>query len=66
MTRRRACRGGGHSPCKVSGWCMPTLGETVVVIGLGLIGLVTVQILRAKGCRVLGLDSRCREAGHRA
>jgi predicted dehydrogenase len=35
---------------------MPTLGETMVVIGLGLIGLVTVQILRANGCRVLGID----------
>jgi predicted dehydrogenase/threonine dehydrogenase-like Zn-dependent dehydrogenase len=34
----------------------PTLGETVVVTGLGLIGLVTVQLLRANGCRVLGLD----------
>lgn len=34
----------------------PTLGEAVVVIGLGLIGLVTVQLLRAHGCRVLGLD----------
>ena len=34
----------------------PTLGETVVVMGLGLIGLVTVQLLRAHGCRVLGLD----------
>jgi len=34
----------------------PTLGETVVVMGLGLIGLVTVQLLRAQGCRVLGLD----------
>lgn len=34
----------------------PTLGETVVVIGLGLIGLVTVQLLRANGCRVLGVD----------
>jgi predicted dehydrogenase len=32
------------------------LGETVVVTGLGLIGLVTVQLLRAHGCRVLGLD----------
>ena len=29
----------------------PTLGETVVVTGLGLIGLITVQILRANGCR---------------
>ncbi len=34
----------------------PTLGESVVVTGLGLIGLVTVQLLRAHGCRVLGLD----------
>jgi predicted dehydrogenase/threonine dehydrogenase-like Zn-dependent dehydrogenase len=34
----------------------PTLGEAVVVTGLGLIGLMTVQLLRAHGCRVLGLD----------
>jgi predicted dehydrogenase/threonine dehydrogenase-like Zn-dependent dehydrogenase len=34
----------------------PTLGETVVVTGLGLVGLLTVQLLRAHGCRVLGLD----------
>ena len=34
----------------------PTLGETVVVTGLGLIGLLTVQLLRAQGCRVLGID----------
>jgi predicted dehydrogenase/threonine dehydrogenase-like Zn-dependent dehydrogenase len=34
----------------------PTLGEAVVVTGLGLIGLVTVQLLRAHGCRVLGID----------
>src|ERR1044071_5725145 len=34
----------------------PTLGETVVVTGLGLIGLLSVQILRAHGCRVLGID----------
>lgn len=34
----------------------PTLGECVVVTGLGLIGLVTVQMLRAQGCRVLGID----------
>ena len=34
----------------------PTLGETVVVTGLGLIGLMTVQMLRANGCRVLGID----------
>ncbi|HFF9367451.1 TPA: bi-domain-containing oxidoreductase [Escherichia coli] len=40
----------------------PTLGECVVVTGLGLIGLVTVQLLRANGCRVLGIDfdsSKC-------
>lgn len=40
----------------------PTLGETVVVTGLGLIGLLSVQILRANGCRVLGIDfdsSKC-------
>jgi predicted dehydrogenase/threonine dehydrogenase-like Zn-dependent dehydrogenase len=34
----------------------PTLGETVVVSGLGLVGLLTAQLLRANGCRVLGLD----------
>jgi len=34
----------------------PTLGECVVVTGLGLIGLLTVQMLRAQGCRVLGVD----------
>ena len=34
----------------------PTLGETVVVTGLGLIGQITVQLLRANGCRVLGID----------
>lgn len=34
----------------------PTLGESVVVTGLGLIGLMTVELLRNHGCRVLGLD----------
>ena len=34
----------------------PKLGERVVVMGLGLIGLLTVQILKANGCRVLGFD----------
>jgi predicted dehydrogenase/threonine dehydrogenase-like Zn-dependent dehydrogenase len=34
----------------------PTLGEAVVVTGLGLIGQLTVQLLRANGCRVLGID----------
>lgn len=34
----------------------PTLGETVVVIGLGLIGLLTAQLLKANGCRIIGSD----------
>ena len=34
----------------------PTLGEHFVVIGLGLIGLLTCQILNAAGCKVLGCD----------
>lgn len=34
----------------------PTLGEAVVVIGLGLLGQLTVQLLKANGCRVFGLD----------
>jgi predicted dehydrogenase/threonine dehydrogenase-like Zn-dependent dehydrogenase len=34
----------------------PTLGEAFVVIGLGLIGQLTVQLLKANGCRVFGID----------
>ena len=34
----------------------PTLGESVVVIGLGLIGQLAAQLLRANGCRVFGVD----------
>jgi predicted dehydrogenase/threonine dehydrogenase-like Zn-dependent dehydrogenase len=34
----------------------PELGEIVAVSGLGLIGLITVQLLKASGCRVIGLD----------
>ena len=34
----------------------PTLGETIVVYGLGLIGLLCVQLLRANGCNVIGID----------
>ena len=34
----------------------PTLGESIVVSGLGVIGLLTVQLLIANGCKVLGLD----------
>ncbi len=43
----------------------PTIGETGVVVGLGVIGQLTVQILRANGCRVLGVDlqdSRVKQA----
>ncbi len=35
----------------------PSLGEAFVVTGLGLVGLMAVQILRANGCRVLGIDN---------
>ncbi len=35
---------------------VPTLGETFVVIGLGILGQLTAQVLRANGCRVIGLD----------
>ena len=34
----------------------PKFGETVVVIGLGLIGLITAELLIANGCRVIGID----------
>ena len=34
----------------------PTLGESVVVVGLGLIGQLAAQLLRANGCRVFGVD----------
>lgn len=34
----------------------PTFGETVVVFGLGLIGLLTAELLLANGCRVIGID----------
>src|SRR5690554_668428 len=34
----------------------PTFGETVVVVGLGLIGLITSQLLKANGCKVIGFD----------
>ncbi len=43
----------------------PTLGESVVVMGLGLIGLLTVQILKANGCRVHRLRSEPRARGAR-
>jgi len=34
----------------------PTLGETFVVLGLGILGQLTVQMLKANGCRVIGTD----------
>lgn len=34
----------------------PTFGETIVVIGLGLIGLITSELLKANGCTVIGFD----------
>jgi len=34
----------------------PQLGDRICVIGLGLIGQITVQLLKAAGCRVIGLD----------
>lgn len=34
----------------------PTLGETIIVIGLGLVGQLTVQLLKANGCSVIGID----------
>ena len=34
----------------------PTLGEAAVVIGLGLLGQITIQLLKANGCRVCGID----------
>lgn len=34
----------------------PTLGETFCVIGLGILGQITAQLLKANGCRVIGAD----------
>lgn len=34
----------------------PTFGETFVVVGLGLIGLITAELLQANGCNVIGFD----------
>lgn len=34
----------------------PTLGETFLVVGLGVLGQLSVQILKAAGCRVIGAD----------
>jgi predicted dehydrogenase/threonine dehydrogenase-like Zn-dependent dehydrogenase len=53
-----------HAPFAVTGaialqgirLLQPTLGENFMVTGLGLIGLLAVQLLKAHGCRVLGVD----------
>ena len=45
--------------------CEVNLGESVAVIGLGLMGILAVQMLKASGCRVVGFDpnpSRCKLA----
>ncbi len=34
----------------------PTFGETIVIVGLGLIGLITAELLLANGCNVIGFD----------
>jgi predicted dehydrogenase len=41
----------------------PAIGERFVVTGLGLVGLLTVQLLRAQGCAVLGIDPSARRRG---
>jgi predicted dehydrogenase/threonine dehydrogenase-like Zn-dependent dehydrogenase len=33
-----------------------TFGETVAVIGVGLVGVLAIQVLRAAGCRVIAID----------
>lgn len=43
-------------PCRAFVRPNVRLGETVAVIGLGLLGQITVQLLKASGCRVVGLD----------
>ena len=45
----------------------PQLGETIVVVGLGLIGLITCQLLQTNGCNVIGVDldqTKCDMAGY--
>ena len=44
----------------------PTLGETFVVIGLGLLGLLSAQLLRANGCRVIVYDLDAKRMEHAA
>jgi predicted dehydrogenase/threonine dehydrogenase-like Zn-dependent dehydrogenase len=38
--------------------CNPQLGESVAVIGLGLLGQITIQLLKINGCRIVGFDVR--------
>ena len=43
----------------------PTIGESIVVFGLGIIGMLSLQILKANGCRAIGIDNdqdRCKLA----
>src|SRR5262249_39699958 len=49
---------GGCSSIALQGirLAQPTLGECFLVSGMGLIGLLAVQLLRANGVRVLGAD----------
>ena len=41
----------------------PTLGESAVVVGLGLVGQLAAQLLRANGCRVFGVDLDASKVG---
>jgi polar amino acid transport system substrate-binding protein len=56
--RSAAGRVGDHRAIALQGVrrASPQLGERVCVVGLGLIGQITVQLLKAAGCRVIGLD----------
>jgi polar amino acid transport system substrate-binding protein len=40
-----------------------TFGETVAVIGVGLVGVLAIQVLRAAGCRVVAIDLSSERAG---
>ena len=55
-TRRLRSRRWVQSGCRAFGWPNPRLGETFLVLGLGILGQMCVQMLRANGCRVLGTD----------
>lgn len=34
----------------------PSLGETIAVVGMGILGIISAQILKANGCQVIGID----------